>query len=211
MGHNRAMRARFADCLFDSEMRTLSRRGEPVALSPKAFALLEILIAAAPAAVSKETLYERLWPDTYVEQGNLHNLVSEIRSAIGDGAREIIRTVHRFGYSFIGTKMTSDPIRFSVISGEEEIPLQEGANDIGRDAACAVVINAPDVSRRHARLTLAGNTITLEDLGSKNGTFIGKTAVTKASEVSDEDDIVIGRTHIRIRRVRKLRTTKTAL
>jgi DNA-binding winged helix-turn-helix (wHTH) protein len=206
------MRARFHHCVFDSDARTLTRDGVEVPLSPKAFALLEQLIAAAPAAISKETLYERLWPDTYVEQGNLHNLVSEIRAAIGDRKREVIRTVHRFGYAFAAAaKMTGDPIRFSVISGAEEILLREGANDIGRDATCTIVINAPDVSRRHARLTVAGGAVTLEDLGSKNGTFIGTDAVTEPAEVSERVDIAIGRKHIRLRRVRRLSTTKTAL
>ena len=203
------MRARFGSCLFDSDARTLLRDGEPVPLSPKAFALLEMLIDASPAAVSKETLYERLWPDTYVEQGNLHNLVSEIRAAIGD--REILRTVHRFGYAFAEARKTSDTTGFAVLAGDEEIPLHEGANLIGRDPTCEIVINAPDVSRQHARLLVQGDVITLEDLGSKNGTFLGTTPVTTPVEVGEAEDIVIGRNPLRLRRVRQLATTKTAL
>jgi DNA-binding winged helix-turn-helix (wHTH) protein len=202
------MRVRFASCLFDSATRTLSRGGEPVALSPKAFALLELLIEASPAAVSKDALYERLWPDTYVEQGNLHNLVSEIRAAIGDHDHEILRTVHRFGYAFAAVR--TNATAFSVIAGNEQIPLHEGSNTIGRDSVCEIVINAPDVSRQHARLIVEGDRITLEDLGSKNGTFLGTTPVTRRVEVRDADEIMIGRNPLRLRRVQQLATTKTA-
>jgi len=205
------MRARFGSCLFDSDARTLLRDGEPVPLSPKAFALLEMLIDASPAAVSKETLYERLWPDTYVEQGNLHNLVSEIRAAIGDSDRELLRTVHRFGYAFAECGAADPGGRFVIIAGDEEIPLHEGANLIGRDPACEIVIDAPDVSRQHARLLVHGDVITLEDLGSKNGTFLGTTPVTTPVEVRDTDDILIGRNPLRLRRVQQLATTKTSL
>lgn len=206
------MRVRFASCVLDSATRTLSRGGEPVALSPKAFALLELLIEASPAAVSKDALYERLWPDTYVEPGNLHNLVSEIRAAIGDHDREILRTVHRFGYAFAAARaMSAGPSPFVVIAGNERVPLHEGSNTIGRDSACEIVIDAPDVSRRHARLVVEGDLVTLEDLGSKNGTFVGTTPVTKAVEVRDTDELLIGRNPIRLRRVRQPATTRTAL
>lgn len=206
------MRVRFGSCVFDSATRTLSRGGEPVPLSPKAFALLELLIEASPAAVAKDALYERLWPDTYVEQGNLHNLVSEIRAAIRDHDHEILRTVHRFGYAFAAAHtMTANASSFVVVAGNEQIPLHEGSNTIGRDSVCEIVINAPDVSRQHARLILEGDVITLEDLGSKNGTFIGTTPVTTRVEVRDVDEIMIGRNPIRLRRVQQPATTKTAL
>src|SRR6185436_14839307 len=71
------MRARFADCIFDSEKHELRRNDALVDLAPKAFAMLEALIEARPAAVSKETLYEKLWSNVFVEQGNLHTLVAE--------------------------------------------------------------------------------------------------------------------------------------
>lgn len=206
------MRVRFGSCLFDSATRTLARGGGPVPLSPKAFALLELLIEASPAAVSKDALYARLWPDTYVEQGNLHNLVSEIRAAIGDRDHEILRTVHRFGYAFAAARtMTANASPFVVVAGNEQIPLLEGSNTIGRDSVCEIVINAPDVSRQHARLVVEGDVLTLEDLGSKNGTFLGATPVTKKVEVRDDDEILIGRNPIRVRRVQQLATTKTAL
>lgn len=203
------MRARFGTCVFDSESRTLTRGGAAVPLTPKAFALLEHLIAGAPAAVSKEALYQHLWPDTFVEQGNLHTLVSEIRTAIGDDEHAIIRTVHRFGYAFASP--TTAPARFAVLLGDDAIPLSEGANIIGRDPNAAVVINALDVSRHHARLTVTGGVLTLEDLGSKNGTFVGDEPVTAPVKVTVSDDITIGRTKIRLRETAVLTTTVTSI
>ena len=205
-----AMRVRFGNCVFDSDARTLLRDGAAVQLTPKAFALLEQLLAAAPAAVSKEALYEHLWPGTFVEQGNLHNLISEIRLALGDESHEIIRTVHRFGYAFEAPTLPLASTRFAILLGDDEIPLRDGANIIGRDPAAAVVINAPDVSRHHAQLVVEGGAVTLEDLGSKNGTFIAGEAVTRPVSVNADSDIAIGRTHIRLREVTTAATTITS-
>ena len=98
------MRTAFAGCVFDSGTRQVTgRSGGALAISPKAFQLLEALILARPKAVSKEDLHALLWPNTFVEEANLPNLVAELRSRLGDDARNprIIRTVQRFGYSFV--------------------------------------------------------------------------------------------------------------
>lgn len=96
------MRVLFGDNTFDSAARTLVRGGGSVRLSGKAFQLLELLLAARPNPVSKEDLFARLWPDTFVSEANLASLVKEIRAATGDDARapRFVRTVHRFGYAF---------------------------------------------------------------------------------------------------------------
>lgn len=94
----------FGDCTFDSASRTLTRGGESVRLSGKAFQLLELLLAARPNPVEKSELFARLWPETFVSEANLASLIKEIRAAIGDDARapRYVRTVHRFGYAFSG-------------------------------------------------------------------------------------------------------------
>jgi DNA-binding winged helix-turn-helix (wHTH) protein len=201
------MRVRFGAFLFDSTQRELTRGGASVPLSPKAFALLEALIEAAPAAVSKEALYERLWPRTFVEAGNLHNLASDIRTAFGDPS--VLRTVHRFGYAFEPAAVPDEIVRYSIVVGKEEIPLHGGTNVIGRDAGDAVVLNAPEVSRHHARLVVNGPEVTLEDLGSKNGTFVGTTRVTTPVALREGDEIVIGKTRLRLHAMRALASTVT--
>lgn len=54
--------------------------------------------------MSKEEIVERLWPKTFVSDASLHNVVAEIRAALGDPLRaaRFIRTVSRFGYAFHG-------------------------------------------------------------------------------------------------------------
>ena len=96
------MQVSFGEFVLDLDSRELRRGVEPVRLSPKAFQLLEILVANRPKALSKADLQDRLWPDTFVVEKNLANLVSEIRQALGDSpsALGFIRTVPRYGYAF---------------------------------------------------------------------------------------------------------------
>src|ERR1039457_134046 len=107
------MRLTFGRCLFDSGAREVSRDGRPVAISPKAFQLLEILIDRRPNAVSKDQLRELLWPNAFVSDANLPNLVAELRAVLLDEARNprVIRTVQRFGYAFCAEAVPSEPGR----------------------------------------------------------------------------------------------------
>lgn len=198
------MAFRFGAFTFDADARELRRDGVVVPLSPKAFRLFELLVDARPNPVPHETLYAALWPDVVVEPGNLHTLVSELRAATSHDA---IRTVHRVGYAFVAAGAVEDSARFSLLLGGEEIPLRSGENVIGRDPHDAVVIHAPDVSRHHAKVTIAGTTVMLEDLGSKNGTFIGTRRITRA-EVRAGEEILIGTTRMRLVQVDALATTR---
>ena len=142
------MRLRFSDCVFDSDTREILRDGKPVHVSPKAFALLSALIQKRPNAISKDDLHGLLWPDTFVSDANLPNLVAELRESLGDDAQKprIIRTVPRFGYAFraeaageIGVR--PDAPAFRLIWGDREIALHPGENVIGRDEAAALWID----------------------------------------------------------------------
>jgi len=208
LGDTLSMALRFGSFTFDERARELRRDGALIALSPKAFRLLELLIEARPNPVTRDALYAALWPDVVVEPGNLHGLVSEVRAAIETG---IIRTVHRVGYAFTGAGSFEESARWSVVLGTDEIPLRSGENGIGRDPHGAVVIHSPDVSRHHARLTIAGPRVTLEDLGSKNGTFLGTRRVSSAIDVKPGDEILVGTTKLRLVRVDALAETATAI
>ena len=96
------MQVSFGDFVLDSDSRELRGGSEPVRLSPKAFQLLEILVTSRPKALSKADLQDRLWPDTFVVEKNLANLISEIREALGEDPSDprFIRTVPRYGYAF---------------------------------------------------------------------------------------------------------------
>jgi TolB-like protein/DNA-binding winged helix-turn-helix (wHTH) protein/Tfp pilus assembly protein PilF len=96
------MQVSFGEFVLDLDSRELRRGAGPVRLSPKALQLLEILVINRPKALSKADLQDKLWPDTFVVDKNLANLVSEIRQALGDNpsAPGFIRTVPRYGYAF---------------------------------------------------------------------------------------------------------------
>jgi DNA-binding winged helix-turn-helix (wHTH) protein len=209
------VRVRFGEFVFDSERRELMRSGEPVRLSPKAFDLLDALIEEHPRAVRKQALYERLWPDTFVEYANLNNLVSEIRAALGDRERKIVQTKPRFGFLFAPSPTVSriveseeaSPRRFFVILGRRDVELRAGRNLIGREADCAIVIDSPAVSRYHAAIEISGGNAVLEDLGSKNGTFLAARRIDSPAVLADRDEFEIGRTLLRFRVVDRKGTT----
>jgi DNA-binding winged helix-turn-helix (wHTH) protein len=193
------MRLRFADCVFDSDTREVLRTGRPVHISPKAFALLAVLIERRPKAVSKDELHKILWPETFVSDANLPNLVAELRETLGDDAQEprILRTVQRFGYAFRAEVADESDVRpeapaFRLIWGDREIALRAGENVIGRDEGATLWIDDNLVSRRHARILIEGAGAFLEDLGSKNGTFLGGGKIGSPSRLADEDLITIG-------------------
>src|SRR5438132_13808854 len=96
------MPVQFGEFTLDDASRQLLGTAGEVRLSPKAFQLLSTLIQERPKAVSKSDLQERLWPETFVTEGNLAGLVAELRSSLGDDSREprFIRTLYGFGYSF---------------------------------------------------------------------------------------------------------------
>src|SRR6188768_719293 len=94
------MRLAFGDFVIDFDERRLLSAQQEVRLTPKAFDLLRLLIETRPKALSKQEIFERLWPGTFVTENNLAALVADLRSSLGDQASEprFIRTVYAFGY-----------------------------------------------------------------------------------------------------------------
>src|SRR5438105_13357863 len=64
------------------------------------------------------------------------------------------------------------PTHFVLVFGAREYPLERGDVVIGRSPEAAIIIESRAISRRHARLTTTSGGVTIEDLGSKNGTFV---------------------------------------
>jgi DNA-binding winged helix-turn-helix (wHTH) protein len=213
-----AVRVQFGDFVFDAGTRQLSRSGQVQALSPRAFELLGALLECRPEALSRKQLNERLWPDTWVSQASLTWIVSELRKALGDNARQpsLVRTVHRFGYAFSGevTELSDSRLPSEISScwlewGERQIPLPEGEHTPGRDPGALVRITTPRVSRRHARIRVQGDRAVLEDLGSKNGTFLGDHRVESPIELADRSEIWIGSEVMTFRAAPTALTTET--
>jgi DNA-binding winged helix-turn-helix (wHTH) protein len=194
------MQLRFGDCEFDTGARELRRAGVPRPLSPKALQFLELLIENRPRAVAKQEIHDRLWPDTFVSDSSLARLASEARAAIGDEAKHprLLRTLHRHGYAFSGTvssesgQAAARPAPCRLLWGERQIPLLQGDNVLGRGAEASVRIDLGRVSRLHARIRVEGEQARLEDLGSKNGTFLRGQRLLAPADLTDGDPIGIG-------------------
>ena len=191
----------FGDLIFDGAGRRASRGGREIRLTRKAFDLLALLVERRPDAISKDDIHARLWPDTFVAEITLHSLVSEIRRAIGDDASQpqFIRTVHGFGYAFMGDAEDMPRpgpggrrrVRGWLIWDTERLQVFDGENLFGRGDADVVELPSTTVSRRHARIVFEQEPW-IEDLGSKNGTFVGDRQVTTRVRLSDGDRVRFG-------------------
>ena len=216
------MRVRFGECVIDSDTRQLSVRGEVVHLSPKAFQILELLLESRPKVLSKSEIHERLWPDTFVSEGTLTSLLAEVRSATGDSAREprFVRTVHGFGYAFSGiaeelrsgvSPVPRQKLIYRLLWGDREISLSLGENLLGRDEGAVVWIDSALVSRRHARIVVDESGAVLEDLGSKNGTYLRGKRIESPSPLADEDQLKVGPASMVFRDFKETASTATAV
>ncbi len=214
------MTYRFDSFTLDAQTRRLLRGEIEVHLSPKAFDLLHLLIENRTKAVSKAELQERLWPSTYVLETNLAGLVAEIRRALEDLAESprYIRTVPRFGYWFIGntgedgnqSAEMKTSVRYWLVWEARQIALSEGENILGRAPDASVWIDAPGVSRHHARILLQGASAAVEDLGSKNGTYVSGRRITQALQLTDGDQIRLGSVVVTFRIPPPAGSTETA-
>jgi DNA-binding winged helix-turn-helix (wHTH) protein len=216
------MQFRFGECVLDSDTRQLSVRSEAVHLSPKAFQFLELLLENRPRALSKNEIHERLWPGTFVSDGTLASLLVEVRSATGDSVREsrFVRTVHRFGYAFSGdaqelrggvSAVAGLKLIYRLIWASREIALGPGENLLGRDEAVIVWIDDALVSRRHARIVIDETGAILEDLDSKNGTYLGGKRIQGPTRLADEDQMTIGPASMIFRVFEQTASTATAV
>ena len=196
------MRVSFGRFVLDRATRQLLRDGEARHLEPKAFELLDLLLTRRPEAVSKGEIQQRLWPDVFVSESSLTGLVAQIRQALADARKRprFIRTVHGFGYAFSGEASQERPVERGkggpapwVVWEEQVIPLKPGENLLGRDEDVAVRVDAPGVSRHHARIVVAEGEATLEDLGSKNGTFLGERRLEAPAVLRDGETFQLGR------------------
>jgi DNA-binding winged helix-turn-helix (wHTH) protein len=195
----------FDNFTLDCSTRQLLRDGEALHLSPKAYELLQLLVEAAPRALSKAQLQDRIWPDTFVVEANLQHLIAEIRRALGDSPRQprYVRTLFGFGYAFQQPTAPADQPQQQVVCrlvwDEGRVTLAAGEYTIGRDAAADVVLDSTTVSRQHARLRVSGGAVALEDLESKNGTFVGGRRVHGVVTLSDGEALRFGKVPVTIR------------
>ena len=120
----------FGNFRFAPGERVLSRNGVGLDLPPKAFALLDLLVSNAGRLVTKQRIMETLWPDTFVEEANLANLIALIRKTLADPRERpaYIQTVSKRGYRFIAPVIPPD-------SGS-----QASASPDGREGTIRIIV-----------------------------------------------------------------------
>lgn len=201
---------RFEGYSLHEGRRQLFSGSQELKLSPKAFSTLVVLLARHPDAVSRRELFEGVWGDVVVEDGNLSTVVNEIRSVLGDDGRkrQFVRTVHGIGYAFdkpVSIEETSSPVevlcRLHWRGGRHEdvswdggqVALVPGDHVVGSDLNASICVRAYGVSRQHARIRVTPTQVLIEDLESKNGAFIGSQKIEQQTVLRNGDEIRLGR------------------
>ena len=150
----------------------------------------------------------RHWPDRH---GFTH-FELEVEVYVADIARRLarqgrwIRTVFGYGYAFAGEAESGTdaadrstpaegprpvPTRW-LLWRRQILPLAEGENVVGRGREAQVRIPASEVSRRHARIVVEAGGVTIEDLESRNGTFVRGRPVKRSTPLADGDEVGFG-------------------
>ncbi len=209
---------RFGAFRYDPVSRCLFRDDREVALKPKTRELLVLFLQNPHRLLTRDDIAERIWPNTAVTDDSLRVQVFDLRKALGAAGDRLIRTVPREGYRWESDVRTGDgPSRtvddtdlvFRLLVGNREIELAEGENILGRERGVAVWIDETAVSRHHARIKIGDGIATLEDLGSKNGTYLRGKRLEVAARIGDGDEIQIGSVTMILRALLRTGTTET--
>lgn len=191
---------------FEADLRTgeLRRAGTKLELQELPFRILAALLERPGELVTREELRATAWPDgVFLDfEHGLNKAVNKIRRALGDRADEprFVATLPGRGYRFLaevdrpedrGLPRTSRTT-CRIVWDSRTIPLSEGPNIIGRDPAATVFVDSSTVSRRHAVIVVSTEGATLEDLGSKNGTFLRGRRVDATTPLADGEELAVG-------------------
>jgi DNA-binding winged helix-turn-helix (wHTH) protein len=209
------------DWLVEPTLDRISRAaGDVVQLRPRAMDVLACLALAGGQLATKQDLIDAVWRTEYVSEHALTQVIAELRSALGDDARSptYIENIPRRGYRLVAPVT---PVAISAASSREaslpfklqgengDHPLAQGPNIIGRTPEAEICIDRTEVSRCHARIFVAGTTATIEDLGSKNGTYLNGVRLEQPTPLNNGDEIWIGRSVARLRFLVEGEPTKT--
>src|SRR3989440_2123907 len=117
---------KFGSFRLDPAERQLLCAGQPVALTPKCFDLLVVLVENSGHLLEKEELLGRLWPDQFVEEGNLSFNISALRKALGEGrnGERFIETVPKKGFRFVAQVTERGDDESTLDDQNEALPLE---------------------------------------------------------------------------------------
>ncbi len=198
-------------------LNRITRGATLVHLRPKLMDLLVELAKRAGEVVPKEVLIEAVWARKFVAESALSTAVAGLRKELGEEAGEprYIESVPKRGYRLVAAV---EPV-------EHDAAGQAGATCCSSSAVGACLSgrvntssaarrrggthDSTDVSRHHARIVVRAGAATIEDLGSKNGTFVGGERVTEPRALCNGDQVRVGGVLIVFRLPRHMQSTMT--
>jgi TolB-like protein/DNA-binding winged helix-turn-helix (wHTH) protein len=138
--------AHFGVFTFDLRQRVLTRDGVIVPVAPKDLEILRVLIENPGQIVEKKEIFDKVWPDTFIEEANLSRHVFNLRQILSmEGQRRTIETVPKRGYRFVA------PVR--VHRDLTEPPATSVDSTVGEDGKGEEVLHAiaPSIGTRNGR------------------------------------------------------------
>jgi TolB-like protein/DNA-binding winged helix-turn-helix (wHTH) protein/Tfp pilus assembly protein PilF len=107
----------FGPFSLDPKQRVLLRDGKAIALTSKAFEILNLLVENHGRALSKEEMMRQVWPDSFVDESNLAQHIFHLRKVLGDTheGREYIETLPRHGYRFVA-EVQQGPVKSAEVT-----------------------------------------------------------------------------------------------
>ena len=177
-----------------------------------------VLLATRPGHVfARADIIDAVWAKKFIGESALSRAVALLREALGDDAQKprFIETIPKRGYRLLEdvVPVTEDAVNrssqeekraaasgrharseglCSLLWGQMRVALADGEHLLGRDADAVLRLPSGRVSRRHARIAVSGAHAVIEDLGSRNGTFVRGRRVNGATELADGDEICLG-------------------
>jgi predicted ATPase/DNA-binding winged helix-turn-helix (wHTH) protein len=135
---------------LDPQKRLLRRSGVPIQLTPKAFELLTALIENRDRVVRKDELMEKVWPDSFVEEGNLTQTISVLRKALDDKLTRIIITFPSLGYQFVAEVVEIRPEAHApqAQSGDDRLTRARRGPEASEDRVAKAAQRQPGPVRR---------------------------------------------------------------
>jgi len=208
------------DWMVDPTLDRITRDDREVRLRPRAMDVLTVLALSSGKLVTKNELIDKVWRTEHVGDHALTQVIAELRAALGDDARNpsFIENIPRRGYRLVASvipiaESSVSPrgatMPFKLESDDGTHTLLQGSTVIGRTEDADICIDKTEVSRCHAMVTVQGTTAIIEDLGSKNGTFVNGHQVAGPTPLSNGDEIWIGRSVARMRFLIEGEPTKT--
>ncbi len=197
-------------------------RGDAVVrLRARVMDLLVFFAQHPDVVLSPQRLLEGVWGTTFVSHSALTRTIAELRGALGDDADHpwLLETISKRGYRLLArpsftaplpndagnhqhapaapvTEAPAPPERLWLKGDSLSLALPIGRHIIGRDVTAAIVLASPWVSRHHAAIEVTADGATLEDLGSRNGTFLDGRQVTGPVSIGHGEAIQIGSTRL---------------